>query len=97
MRCGQKEVILHCRFFFIFPHILIINDKAGWLLNPNFVNNMILVNNKCGVRNGRTRHREIRRINRMREWRLREQVHVTNNKLAIQICIDIQRRWGGRM
>ena len=49
MRHNWKGVILHHMFFFRFLHTLIMNECAGLLHNTNFVDNLILVHNKCGV------------------------------------------------
>ena len=46
MRHRLKGVILHCRFLFKFPHILIMNDGTGWLHNTKSINKLILVHNR---------------------------------------------------
>ena len=97
MRHGWKGVILHCGFFSRFPYTLIMNDGTGWLHNKKSINSMILVHNKCGIRNGRSQDSKIRRINRTWGRRLRERIHMTTNRLASQLCADIKSRWGGRM
>lgn len=94
---GQNGVILQCGFLFIFLHTLFMNDSAGYLHDTNSIDNLILMNTRCGVQNGRTQHSTIWRINGTWGQRLREWIHVTTNKLANQIYVDIESKWGGRM